>query len=264
VWQVGKPARDEPIRVYGFFDDGLTPVQEAPQSDLTIIAGHGWGGLLDPDWRILKPLLKRGQPISEMAEMAAGLTVAEAYKLRAHVFDADSDDLLEDTFRLITSGLIAANRSRWGELTARFLGARFGRPAVRGSALPTRRLAQASQPKLIIGGMGLAPRAVLDDGRSQASVATVIITHSGWPLGALGALINSRMMGRLARAMFGALALGGGHIRFGKREIGRLPLPDVASDDPRIDELARLADRDGWDGTDSLVDEMYGLTGLNP
>ncbi len=135
----------------------------------------------------------------------------------------------------------------------------YRRPAVPALALPPRRLAQTRRKKLIVAGMGLAPRAMLDEGHSQASVATVILADSSWPLGALCALINSRLTGRLCRAMLGGLALGGGHLRFGKRELARLPVPDVPPSDPRVGKLDGLAGDDNKVEIDALVCQMFGV-----
>ena len=174
-----------------------------------------------------------------------------------------------DAVRLVTSGLIERHRCQWGASPARFLNRRYRRPAIMLHALPPRRREQALAPKLVVSGLGLRPRAFLDRGITQASVATTIITSGGWPLGALCAVLNSSLAARLYRALFGGLALGSGYLRFGKRELALLPLPDVPADDPRLARLDALvaampganpiarADLDAR--IDALVLALYGL-----
>jgi hypothetical protein len=100
-------------------------------------------------------------------------------------------------------------------------------------------------------------------------VSTTIIPGAAWPLGALGAVLNSEIVARLYRALFGGLALAGGYLRFGQRELALLPVPDVPAGDPRVarldalaadmaraDTLAR-ADLDAQ--IDALVGELYGV-----
>lgn len=89
--------------------------------------------------------------------------------------------------------------------------------------------------------MGKTPRALVDRGQAQASVSTTILIDAAWPLDALCAILNSQLMGRMCQAIFGGLALGGGHMRFGKPELARLPLPAVDADNPRLSQLDALA-----------------------
>ncbi len=239
------------------------------QADLHTAPGAVWSAALDPAWDALHACFEGGIPLGDAANLSAGLTVAEAYHLRPRVVDVPLGVLPPDAVRLVTSGLIERHRCRWGAAPARFLNRRYRCPAIMLHALPPRRREQALAPKLVISGLGLRPRAFLDRGLTQASVATTIITSDGWPLGALCAVLNSSLAARLYRALFGGLALGGGYLRFGKRELARLPLPDVPAHDPRLAHLDALAaampgadpvaraDLDAQ--IDALVGALYGL-----
>jgi hypothetical protein len=143
--------------------------------------------------------------------------------------------------RLLTSGLIRRFVSAWGQTPASYLKTTYQRPAVTIDALPARRQEQARASKIIVAGMGKTPRAVVDHGHAQASVSTTLIIDTTWPLDALCALLNSQLVGRLCRAIFGGLALGGGHLRFGKPELSCIPLPSVDVHDSRLLQLDALS-----------------------
>jgi hypothetical protein len=249
-----------------------TLLRRAGQADLLGAPGGVWSGALDPEWETLRRCLEGTIPLGEIADVCSGLTVGEAYKLRAFVREAPVDAASvpdqPDFFRLATTGLIRRHHTTWGEQTARFLKADYQRPALPAACLPDRRFEQAASPKVIVAGLGRGPRAFVDAGRYQASVATVVVLGTGWPLHALGAILNAGLMARLYRALFGGLALSGGYLRFGKRELSALPLPDVPPDDPRLLALDRLArQRAEVDGRgvaldreiDRLVEELYGV-----
>jgi len=248
-------------------------IRQGTQRDLDDLPGHAWSPLLDPDWDLLRRCFEGTRPLGDLAELAAGLTVGEAYDLRDRVIEAPG--LLPlNSCRLLTSGLLERYVTRWGQVRAPFLKRSFRRPVIPSAALPERRQAQAAGPKLVIAGMGLRPRVYHDAGLSQASVSTVIITEAAWPLGALCALLNAGLLARLYRALYGGLALSGGYLRFGKRELASMPLPDLPAGDPRIAALDRLAAQRAASvrdapldaRIDALVCSLYGidLDTLNP
>ncbi len=243
VLRVAAPQPDAPLHVYRAADHRDTPVliRHGSQSDLHAAPGDVWSGPLDPDWDALRGCFDGAVPLGDVATLAAGLTVGEAYDLRPQVFDAPPAAPLVDAAQLLTSGSIGRHRALWGHKDTTFLKRRYHRPAIMLRALPPRRRAQALSEKLIVSGLSQRPQAVHDHGLAQASVGTTIIMGSAWPLGALCALLNSGPAARLARALFGGLALSGGYLRLGKRELSLFPLPAVPPTDPRLARLAALA-----------------------
>jgi hypothetical protein len=267
----GSPPADGPLAIYQVIDgrDDLVRLRRGTQSDLRGAPGGVWSGALDPGWDVLRRCLPGTVPLGDVAALSAGLTVGEAYDLRPRVVDAGPGPLPSDAARLLTSGLIHRHVSLWGRRDARYLKRRFSRPFVPLGALPARRRAHACAEKLIVAGLGRRPRVVHDRGMAQASVSTVVILEADWPLGALCAVLNSALVARLYRALFGGLALSGGYLRFGQRELALLPLPDLPADDPRIPRLSALAARytradalirsDLDAKIDALVCDLYGL-----
>jgi hypothetical protein len=244
-------------------------IRRGMQSDLHNAPGGVWSPALDPGWSALRPCFEGTVRLDSVAELSGGLTVAEAYDLRDRVIDAPFGALPADAVRLITTGVIRRYRSEWGQKKTRFLKRSYRHPALMLSALPARRRDQAHAPKIIVAGLSRHPRALVDLGLAQASVSTTMITSEYWPLSALCAVLHSALMARLYRALYGGLALSGGYLRVGKRELSALPLPDLERDDPRIrrlDELARRAatadpvSLRALDGEiDALVCELYGV-----
>lgn len=239
-----KPHPGDTVSVY--LGGGVTPLtllRQGSQVDLGESPGTVWSVVFDPAWDELRKCLEDTIPLGETATLTSGLTVGEAYDLRPAVRGASPGIRLEDAYRLVTSGLIRRYHTVWGKTPARYLKQTYRRPIIPADALPPRRREQAASTKIIVCGMSKYPTAVVDEGMMQASVATTVIMETRWPLGALCAVLNSRLMARLYRALFGGLALSGDYLRFGKRELSLLPLPDVPVDDPRITELDELAGR---------------------
>ncbi len=271
VMQRKRPQPSEWLTIYCVNKRPDAPhiLRRGTQRDLHIAPGRVWSAALDPDWDNLRGCCESAMSLGQMATLAEGLTVAEAYELRDLVVEAPLGVLPPEAVRLITSGLIARHHTQWGAKETRFLKRRFRRPIVMIHALPPRRRTQALADKIIVAGLGTRPQAFVDRGLAQASVSTTVIMESAWPLGALCALINSKAVARLTRALFGGLALGGGYLRLGKRELSLLPIPNVPANDPRLARLDVLArqmahvnplDRSGIDEEiDAVVWELYGM-----
>ncbi len=216
-------------------------VRSGEQADLSGSPGDLWSAALAPDWDVLRGHLANAVPLDSVAALNGGLTVDEAYQLRDKVVDVPINTLPPNSVRLITSGLIRRYGTWWGIKNARYLKRAYRRPVVMLHALPERRREQAAAHKIIVSGLSRRPEAVVDRGLAQASVSTTILTGSAWPIDALCALLNSALVARLTQALFGALALSGGYLRLGKRELGLLPVPGLPPDDPRLGELGALA-----------------------
>ncbi len=243
IFTRGAPPPEAGLALYrGRVDGAPVLIRHGTQADLRETPG-GWAPLLYPEWEALRRCLEGTIPLGEVADLSAGLTVDEAYSLRDRVFDAPAGLLPLNACRLLTSGLIHRYETAWGREPAHYLKRRFTRPAIAESVLPPRRCEQARAAKIVIAGLGREPRACSDPGLSLASVSTVIITGSIWPLPALCALLNAGPVARLYRALFGGLALAGGYLRFGRRELAALPVPALSPDDPALEELSALGTR---------------------
>lgn len=232
--------REEPAADHQIALDGSSGRQRSAQADLRAIPGAPWSVLFSKDWQELRSCYDGSIPLGEAAAISAGLTVAEGYDLRDRIMESPMPSPPLNTFMTLTSGLIGRYETRWGKSQAYILKRRFQRPVIPMAAVPERRREQSHDAKIILSGLALRPEAFLDPGLSQACVATLIITDAIWPLSALCAYLNSGVIARVYRALYGGLALSGGYLRFGKRELGSLPFPPVSAEDPRISQLSTL------------------------
>lgn len=225
---------------------------ELAQAELDQFPGAAWSLPFMEGWERLRPALRSPLTLGDVAELYAGLTVDEAYRLREHLQDSPLSVPPPDWLRFISSGLIRPYRDIWGQKRARILGRALLRPMLPQMALPARRQAQSQRSRLIVAGLSLSPQAAYDPGLSQPGVSTTVIESSTWPLMALCALLNARLTASLYRGLYGGLALSGGYLRVGRAELARLPVPDLPGDDPRLLKLDALG-RQARQRPDSLV-----------
>ncbi len=226
IMRKGAPSADAPITVVRG-----TRSLTRKQADLRGAPGSVWSPVMAPDFEEVRRLWQGDAiPLGEKVNIAAGLTVDEAYTLRDSVIDAPPTLASGEFYPLITTGLIERGRVTWGQKRARFLKRSYRRPVIAGNALPFRRREQARGAKILLAGLGREPRAVYDPGGLLASVGTLIITEADWPLPLLCEWLNSPEVARLYQVLFGGLALSGGYLRFGKRELSLLPVPRSLAD----------------------------------
>jgi hypothetical protein len=168
------------------------------------------------------------RPLGDLARVHGAATVREAYLLAPLIHEAAGPE--DPGFRLVNTGTLAPFRSRWGEATCRYLGARHERPVVDRTDLATllpRRAEQAALPKLIVGGLSRRLVAVLDPGGLLPGKSTSVIRTDDeeLALAILALLCSARATAQYA-AQFGALALRGGYLRVGPPQLRALLLPD--------------------------------------
>ena len=167
--------------------------------------------------------------VGEVFEVVAGMTAGMAYDLRPFLVDADDPGDLRP--RLLTTGLIGAGRSRWGERTCRYLKADYGRPVIDlrpdMPAALRRRVETMDRPKLLVAGLSQGLRALLDaDGRCRGAVSTFAVLHPADDLDALrrlGDLLHDAATGLRLQRDLGARALSSGRITLTKRFLRDLP-----------------------------------------
>ncbi len=207
--------------------------------DLALLPGVRWSGLFDSGWGQVRRCLTSTVALGTRASISAGLTVSEAYDLKPYVQNKGINNT-GAVVMLLTSGVIHRYQTTWHTDPVRYLKQTYQYPLLPVAALSQRRQRQAQAQKLIIAGLGKRPRVLLNAGNALASVSTVIITEAYWSLEAMCALLNSDRVAWLYGLLYGGLSLGGGYLRFGKRELSDLPIPDVSAFDARIRRLSAL------------------------
>lgn len=166
--------------------------------------------------------------LADRFEIAAGMTVAEAYDLIPFLReDANARDR-----RLLTTGLIEPNESQWGYLECRYLKGRWRHPAVDAeSQTPPwlqRRLDRATRPKVVLAGLSRRLEAIADlNGVWLPAVGTWCITHpqdDPREIHRLAEGLNHPAASDEFRRQLGPTALSGGNITVTRPFLGSLSL----------------------------------------
>jgi hypothetical protein len=248
------------VRIYPA--DSEHPARTVSASDLS---GDSWGALMETADLAAIRLASRHPVFGDYFHVCASATVSEAYRLSGLIREATMGDEPpgEETeseartdfdagWRFVTVRLITRHRSGWGLTPARFLNNVYQRPVLpRSASVPVARAALYSRPKIIVAGLSRNVKAMLDQkGIYAGSVGTLsAIPLEGDPalvrriLRRSTLLLNGEWVSAVHRARRGPLALGGGSIPFGKRDLAALPFPAALAEEgatPDADLLARL------------------------
>lgn len=182
--------------------------------------------------------LEQFSKLGDLVTVTGAATVSEAYQLQPLIADCVTPNLRypDPDLRLINSGTIDRYRLLWGQKPLRYLGQTYQYPIVPQAVLhklPSKRLQQAQQPKIIVAGMGLQLEAVLDQtGGILAGKSTSVIGFASrlasesanlHPYYLLG-LLNSRLLSVYLLTRFSGNRLNGGYLRIGPPQLRQLPI----------------------------------------
>jgi len=175
--------------------------------------------------------MKCPRSIQDCASVGDGATTAEAYKLRALVFEANSSIEGEDEVRLVNTGTIDPFLMLWGVKEIRYLGFTGLRPVIARKDLKSisvKRLDQALTEKVLVAGMASRLEAVAcPAGVLCGKSAAQIIPDRAICPAALALVLNSAQINELYIGLFGSRGFGGGSMNIGPRQIEQLPLPGL-------------------------------------
>jgi adenine-specific DNA-methyltransferase len=185
--------------------------------------------------------------LGSVATVLGAATVAEAYELIPLLEHAQNSN--PDGLRLINSGTIDRYSMLWGKKPCRYLGTSYLRPIVSEEnidSLPTTRLNQAQQPKIIISGMTKILECVVDlAGGILAGKSTTIVMSHSLDLRYLLGILNSKFMTFYYISVFGGNRLQGGYLRIGPPQLRTVPIP-----------LANTTNKQLYNDVIKLVDQM--------
>lgn len=105
---------------------------------------QSWGTLLASEDEPPTFTVEASQRLGDVAEVDADFR-DEYYHLRGNIFEAEA----APPVRVYSSGLIGLGRSEWGEKSAKILGQRWSRPAVRRASLHPRQAARTRELILV-------------------------------------------------------------------------------------------------------------------
>ena len=203
-----------------------TLIHEVPRA---LAVPESWGALTDPLASRIEASARGHPTFAECFDVRASATVSEAYRLAGAVRDGGKDGWV-----FLTAGLIDRYGDRWGASSARFLGRKLLAPILARDAdgLSRSRAALYDRAKIVVAGLSRTLKARCDaEGRCAGSVGTLAVIPRGD--GQLAArllrrgtmLLNSAWLSALHRVRRGPLALSGGSVPLGRRDIQEFPFP---------------------------------------
>jgi hypothetical protein len=230
-----------------------------------------WWPIFSPTIDVVERCLHDTIPLAELADIREAATVAEAYAIAPLMTDLADGDLPNGYAKVVNTGTLDRYTIRWGERPLRYLGQRYLRPAIEIAQLRAvhARLVPDGHQRIILAGLGQRLEGYVDvQGTMLPAKTTVVLTATRTDLWALLGLVNSNVAAWLYRQLHGGLALRGGYLRVGARQMARFPVPRTLP--ATLGELARtraalpdgasdIADIEAQ--IDALVAELYRIDG---
>jgi hypothetical protein len=211
-------------------DMSVTRVEEVPQRLLSELPpGYICFPLTGGNTELLA-LYSSSPRLRSVAAVSDGATTAEAYEIRAIVREGSQTSARDpDVVLLVNTGTVDPFHFKWGETETAYLRGRFRYPTLSVELLrgvSATRLDQAHRRKVIVGGMGSRLEAAAEDGRCLCGKSAVLVLPTdGVDQYALAAILNSRLVNRIYRGLFGLRGMGEGSMNIGPRQVEQLPIP---------------------------------------
>ncbi len=191
--------------------------------------------LVSATWRVethqqteLMRHLEQFPKLGELVQVTGAATVAEAYLLQDWIRNQPQPE--QTDLRIVNSGTIDRYLLLWGRKPLRYLGQSYLHPVIDRSDLKQispRRLAQATQSKIIVAGMTQKLECAFDPrGDILAGKSTSVILPSDCmvDLRYLLGLLNSNLLSHYFRLRFGGNRLQSNYFRIGPPQLRQLPI----------------------------------------
>lgn len=236
------------------------PSGELPTTDSTSFPRDLFRNLPDNIWgfvlhdcgaRLLIRLLRQTSTLRELdgIEVSASSTAAESEEFTPYI--KEDEDVSSARFRLINTGLIDRHSTSWGRESLTHRGTQHEKPVIQKDAevLEQRRRDQYETPKLIVAKVALQIEGFADYDGNFASVNTNFIIPHGdkYDLGALAALLNSRLYSWIYRQYFAALTMQGGFMQFQAPQLRILPYPNSGLEEQTSPEVNNRISASDWE-----------------
>ncbi len=225
--------------------------------------------------------------MQQVCDIHGAATVEEAYKIKKIVEELEHK-LGENYFKFINTGTINRYMFLWGKIKTRYIKSSYLQPVVSKAeflkSFP-KRYADAKEKKIIVAGMTKRIEAFLDgNGEYIPGKSTIVIKkNTNADLKFILGILNSKLLTFIYKNTFRSLALQGGYLRFGARQLEKLPIPpDTKVLGPLVDKMLNLSkelqkldstfDKEKYlekmveiEKVDKKIDEIvYKLYGLTP
>jgi predicted RNA methylase len=187
------------------------------------VDGPTWGAALTHD--VPSVALDSARRLGDLASATAGFR-EQFYGLAPYVVDEPDGDLP----KLVTCGVIDANRCHWGARPLRFAGSRWTHPRVRVDRIerPTLRrwVQERLVPKVVVATQTKVVEAAVDTDGSWVPSTPVIAVHTSPELlWAVAAVLAAPPVSAWAAGRYAGVALASGAIKLSARQVLEVPVP---------------------------------------
>ena len=208
---------------------------------------------------LIKEIINKSTPLSEIAEVKGAATVSEAYEIKNILTDAEEYNS-DIHFKFINTGTIDPYISLWESAKTQYIKQGYYQPVVKKDELKElypRRYDDASKEKIIIGGMTKKLECFYDSGETLAGKSTTIVLDSDVDIVYLTGLLNSKLMTLFYQNYFNSLSLASGFYRVGAPQIKQLPIIVGTEEQQKnlVEITTRMIDSPN-DADKELIDKM--------
>ena len=236
IIQATKASKKKPVNIE-IFHEGLEECDKRVISVEDFYGAKSWGSFFAKQSSLeVFSNFKNSVPLSSLkfvSDVASSGFTNEAYELKNYITEFNSElHTGKNSKKFMTTGLIDPYISLWGAKKCRYLKNDFLEPVVLNGDISTinpRRLAAASQTKIVVGGMSKSIEAFLDlCGEYFPGVATFYISideDKYLPeLKYLTGILNSKLISFWFSETFRGLRMAGGYLRISHNELGQIPV----------------------------------------
>jgi len=238
-----------------------------PYRMLRALPQNIWGFLLSEGIDIVEKFLPRTEMLSDICEVNASTTAAEADEFVAVI--SEDKPKRGKGWKIVNTGTIDPYRFLWGEESFSNGGAQMLRPYLHDDLgiVSEHRRNQYSLPKLIFAKVARRIEAAFDEHAEFASSNTNFALVGGNEGYFYVVVMNSALMTWIYEQYFGALRMGGGYLQFQAPQLRCLPVPRFDTQNGTMMQIVnigreylRTGDARLLTQADVLVCELYGLT----
>lgn len=176
------------------------------------------------DFKFLDRNKSKIKQLKEICEVHGAATVSEAYEIKKILKEKNGQ---KNFFKFINTGTIDRYLSLWNRQPTRYLKDSYNKPIVLKKDLKKllpRRNRDASSKKIIVAGVTKDLQCILDKGQYLAGKSTSIVISRELDPKIVLAILNSKLMTTIYKKIFRSLALGGGYLNVGPRQLSSLPI----------------------------------------
>lgn len=216
------------------FDPAKYRVSQVGRDKLTSLPENIWGFLLSNQLELLSKLMKGCVPFSELGEINATTTAAEAAEYGQFIEERKE----RDSLKVINTGTIDPYLSLWGRVPMTNAGKRFLHPylSLSRAEVTQRRRRMYQGPKVIFAKMAKDCEAYPDFAGEYASLNTNCFYDpvEGVSLHYVTAVCNSKVFMFFYNQFFGALRMSGGYYQFQAPQLRVIPFKKIPAPDQTL------------------------------